>query len=217
LEQSHSTRLLTTRLRAGVAVALTAFVFAFAVRDVLHPHYMRQWPVPWYFLLHGWPLLAVNVVFYCYLSWLAFWLIRGTHGRERVVMVGWFVSILLAPLENVWRGPVAIMRYAEMFGLLVALLAAIAILLDFTTVSDSGTRPAQRGCREIGLSQVAARGRFEGGEKCRCAAGFVTRRYLCESKFWGLNFHEFTLVASSPPRRAVCAGERAGDSSSRCP
>jgi len=141
-EKIHATRLLTTRLRAGVAIGLTAFVFVLAVRDVVHPRFIRGWPLLGDFLLHGWPLLVFNVVFYFYLCWLAFWFIRGTHRRERVVMVGWFLAILVAPFQNVWREWAATIKYTAMFGLLIALLAAIAILLDSTTVADSGSRPA---------------------------------------------------------------------------
>jgi hypothetical protein len=58
-----------------------------------HRAHTRGWLLqPLDFVLHGWPLVAANVVFYGYLCWLAFWFIRGTHGRERVVMVGWFAK-----------------------------------------------------------------------------------------------------------------------------
>jgi hypothetical protein len=85
--------------------------------------------------------MAVNIAFYCYLCWLAFWLVRGTHGRERVTVVGWFVGVLLAPLENVWREWAVAMRYVEMFGLLVALLTALAILLELKSVTHATGRP----------------------------------------------------------------------------
>jgi hypothetical protein len=140
-KKAHLNRLLTTRLRASVAVGLTAFVFVFSIRDVLHPQQARGWLLPLDFLLHGWALTGVNIAFYCYLCWLAFWFIRGTHGRERVVMVGWFVTILLAPFESVWRQWAMAMRYVEALALLVALLASVAILLDSKAVAESSGRP----------------------------------------------------------------------------
>lgn len=78
---SQLTVILTSRLGTGVAIALTVFVFAQAVRDVLllvgpRPSLL----LPLEFLLHGWPLVAAIVVFYGYLCWLAFW-VYSRHSR----------------------------------------------------------------------------------------------------------------------------------------
>src|SRR5277367_3309102 len=104
MAQSRPTRLLTTRWRAGVAVGLTACVLALALRDVVLSSHRRGLLLPLDFWLHGWPLIAANVIFYGYLCWLAFWFIRGSHGRERVFIVGWFSATLLPPLELLQRG-----------------------------------------------------------------------------------------------------------------
>jgi threonine/homoserine efflux transporter RhtA len=93
-------------------------------------------------ILHGWALIAANVVFYIYLYWLGFWFVRGTHGRERVVMVGWFATILLSPLETLQRGWVLEVRYLCTLGLAVALPAAVSLLLHPTALGDSTGRPA---------------------------------------------------------------------------
>jgi hypothetical protein len=141
--QSQPTRLLTTRLRSGVAVGLTAFVFTLAVRDVFHRAHKRGWLLqPLDFALRGWPLVAANVVFYGYFCWLAFWFIRDTHGRERVVFVGWFATILLSPLEIVWRGWAMEIRYICTFGLAVALFAAVSLLLHPAIAGGSTARNA---------------------------------------------------------------------------
>lgn len=90
-------RFLTTRLRTTVALCLTVFVFALAIRNLLHA---SETKAGWLFtspLLHGWPWVVLSLFFYVYLCWLAFWLIRGTAGAERVFMVGWFAGILLSP------------------------------------------------------------------------------------------------------------------------
>jgi hypothetical protein len=129
----HPTGLLTTRVRTIAALSLTAFVFALAIRDVLHAGHTKA---GWLFtsaVLHGWPWVTLNVFFYGFLCWLAFWCIRGTGGTERIFMVGWFASILLSPLEAVrphWN--VAITHIAAI-GLAVALLAALALLLKHPT------------------------------------------------------------------------------------
>jgi hypothetical protein len=140
--QSQPTRLLTTRWRAGAAVGLTACVFALAVRDVLLSSHRRGLLIPLDSWLHGWPLVASNVVLYSYLCWLAFRFIRGSHGRERVFMVGWFSAVLLPPLEVLQHGFTLEIRYICAFGLAVSLLAAVSLLLHPTGIDDSTARIA---------------------------------------------------------------------------
>ena len=125
-----------------MAVGLTACVLALALRDVLLSSHRRGLLLPLDFWLHGWPLIAANVIFYGYLCWLAFWFIRGSHGRERVFIVGWFSAILLPPLEFLQRGFAVEIRYICAFGLAVSLLAAVSILLHPTGVDDSTARTA---------------------------------------------------------------------------
>ena len=133
MSPSHPTRLLTTRGRSAVALGLTGLVFALAFRDMLHAGHPKS---GWLFssaVPHGWPGIALSVFFYVYLCWLAFWFVGGTAGTERVFMVGWFVGILLSPLEVLrphWSS--AIMHIAAI-GLAVALLAALALLLKPST------------------------------------------------------------------------------------
>jgi hypothetical protein len=59
------------------------------------------------------------VAFYGYLCWLGFWFIRGTHGRERAVIVGWAIEIL---------------------GLAVSLFAAVSLLFH-PSAHDSDRKP----------------------------------------------------------------------------
>src|SRR5438552_3519484 len=96
MTQSLPTRLLTTRVRAAVALALTALVLAVQI-----PHW-RHTKSGWLFTdgWYGWLPVALDVFFYAYFCWLAFWLIRGTKGPERLFMVGWFAGILLSPVET---------------------------------------------------------------------------------------------------------------------
>jgi hypothetical protein len=122
LTEPHPARLLTTRVRIAFALGLTALLFAQAVRG-LHSH--RTEP-GWFLgapLLHSWPLIAVNVFIYGYICWLGFWFIRGTEGRERFFMVGWFAGVVLWPLKMLCPEWVVAMRYISAFGMAVALLA----------------------------------------------------------------------------------------------
>ena len=130
-------RLLTTRRRSIIALVLTGFVFMQALRALRPGHIESSWflGVP---LLHGWLLLAVNILLYLYICWLAFWFIRGTAGRERLFMVGWFVGILLWPLKMIRPQWAIATKYIGAFGLAVALLAAVALLLEPPVVCESG-------------------------------------------------------------------------------
>jgi len=137
--QPHPTRLLTTRLRIAFALGLTALVLVQNIRGLT----LYKVGQPWLLggpLLHGWVLVAVNVALYAYVSWLAFWFIRGTEGRERAFMVGWFVGFLLWPLSMLWPRSVVPIGHIGAFGLAVALFAALTLLLDHPkAVNSSGT------------------------------------------------------------------------------
>jgi len=141
LAQPHPTRLLTTRVRIAAAVELTAFVFALAIRGGLHLGRTESGSLlPFDFFLHGWALVVANIAVYLYLCWLGFWFIRGTAGPERFFMVGWFANILLGPIETLRPQSAGAIRHIGTFGLGVALLAALALLLSPTDVSGSSGR-----------------------------------------------------------------------------
>ena len=130
-------RLLTTRLRIALAMGLTALVLVQEIRR-LHPHPVG--PV-WLLgppLFHGWVFMAVNVLLYAYICWLAFWCVRGTAGRERFFMVGWFVGLLLWPLI-LWPRSAVPIDHIGSFGLAVALFAALALLLGHSEAVDSSS------------------------------------------------------------------------------
>jgi len=135
LTQPPPARLLTTRVRIAFALGLTVLVFAQAIRG-LHPSHTES---GWFLgapVLHGWPLIAVNILIYVYICWLGFWFIRGTEGLERFFMVGWFAGVLLWPLKMLLPQWSVTMRQISAFGLAVALLAAVALLLVPPGVAD---------------------------------------------------------------------------------
>jgi hypothetical protein len=78
----------------------------------------------------------VNVFVYGYICWLGFWFIRGTEGRERLFMVGWFASVVLWPLKMLRPEWVVAMRHIGVFGMAVALLAAVALLMVPPDLAD---------------------------------------------------------------------------------
>ncbi len=112
-------------------MALTALVLVLAVRGGLHPgHRGSGWLLQANFLLDGWRLTAVNVALYAYVCWLAFWFIRSTEGRERAMTVGWFIGILLSPLKTLLPEGALAVRYIEILGLAVAMLASLSLLAE---------------------------------------------------------------------------------------
>jgi hypothetical protein len=119
--------LLTTRTRSAVAVCLTLCVLVLAVRGALL--HQPSESVLRGFGLHGWLLILANVVLYGYLCWLGFWSVRGTHGRERLVVGGWFVDILLSPLKILLPESAVAVWIIGALGLTIALMAAISLLL----------------------------------------------------------------------------------------
>src|ERR1700730_7406778 len=81
-------------------------------------------------VLHGWLPTALDVFFYGYLCWLGFWFIRGTKGPEGVFMVGWSAGVLLSPLAALRPQWAVAIRHLGAFGLAVALLASLSLLLE---------------------------------------------------------------------------------------
>jgi hypothetical protein len=133
--------LLTTRTRSAVAVCLTLYVLVLAVRGSLL-HQPSQRPLLSGFGLHGWPLILVNVVMYGYLCWLGFRFVRSTHGRERLVMSGWLIAILLSPLKILLPESAVAVRIIGALGLTIALTAAISLLLRPAHPDGSPTETA---------------------------------------------------------------------------
>jgi hypothetical protein len=135
LTQPHTALLLTTRGRIAFALGLTTLVFVQDIRGLHRNHTEPGWFIgaP---LLHGWPLVAVNVFIYGYICWLGFWFIRGTVGRERFFMAGWFAGVVLWPIKMLRPGWALAVRYVGAFGLAVALLAAVALLLSPPDAAD---------------------------------------------------------------------------------
>jgi hypothetical protein len=124
-------------VRIVLALGLTALVFVQAIRGLRPGQIDSRWflGAP---LFHGWVLIAVNVLIYGYICWLGFWFVRGTAGRERLFMLGWFAGIILWPVKILRPQCAVITKHIGAFGLAVALLAALALLLEPPVVPESG-------------------------------------------------------------------------------
>lgn len=92
------------------------------------PHTQPQWLFPTTgVLLHGWWAKAASFLFYGYVCWVLFWFIRKTEGRERLWWVGWLASFLLWPLKMFLPQWAVASEIAEIFGVTLALIAAISL------------------------------------------------------------------------------------------
>jgi len=132
----RSALLLTTRPRAALAVALTAFVFALTIRDEQYGAHAKPMWLIFGGLLHGWSVIAINLAFYFCLCWSAFIVAHETKGRERLFMLGWF-GFLLSPIKVLrpqWAVPV---MHIETFGAILSLVAAVSLLLNPSEVVRS--------------------------------------------------------------------------------
>ena len=142
---SSQAKLLTTRTRTAVAIALTGCVFAQALRGAFTQtgHGRGRLLLDYFFGLNGWSLLALNVAFYAYLCWLAFCFIHGTAGTERVFMVGWFTGILLWPVKALRPEWWVAEHFISSIALGMALVAAFSLFGNHREVDSSGTTAVQ--------------------------------------------------------------------------
>jgi hypothetical protein len=136
--------LLSTRTRIAVAIVVTSYMLVLAMRDALRPgrHGSRRLLLDWFFGLHGWPLIALNVALYAYIGWLAFCFIRACAGRERIFLVGWFVSVLLWPVRAMWPDSGMAEHFVSGVALGVALCAAVSLLFKPQEVNSAGPNGA---------------------------------------------------------------------------
>jgi hypothetical protein len=119
-------------------MCVTALFLALAIRGLLSGRQRTEWIISPSVFFHGWLLIAVNGLFYCYVCWLGFWFIRNTNGGERFFVLSWCLGLFLWPLRMLWPQLSFPLRHIGAFGLAIALLAALALLLESSEVSDSG-------------------------------------------------------------------------------
>lgn len=93
-------------------------------------------------MFHGWVLIAFNAFIYGEICWIAFWCIRRTAGREHLVMAGMFANILLWPAKMLLPQWAFAIRHVGAFGLAIATLAALTLLLDSSNQADSNRADA---------------------------------------------------------------------------
>ena len=121
-----------------MGAALTAYMLALAIRDLLHPaHAKSGWLITSDGWLPNWLPTILNVTFYAVFCWMAFSWIRGSWGRERLFMAAWFAAILLSPLEALGPQWSLTINCVCTFGLAVALFVAMSLVLQRSNVTGS--------------------------------------------------------------------------------
>ena len=117
-----------------MGVVLTGYVAALTLRAAFwrSPHHFH-WLLPVDAFLPAWATLAVNVALYVWLLWLCIVFPRGLHGKERVLVIGWLLSLLLSLIQGlVSVSLAALIQYVRSASIMVAFFASVAILLQGT-------------------------------------------------------------------------------------
>jgi hypothetical protein len=143
-ERDNKLGLIRNRRTAVVSLVLTGFIAAMTFRAVFsHSSHPSGWLIPLDSLLPAWAARAVNVAFFVYLLWVCIEFFRGALGQERILVAGWFLGILLSPIQNlVLPSTAAAIQYVKAASIAVAFVAAVLILLERSTPrqrsADSG-------------------------------------------------------------------------------
>ncbi len=132
MDDSIHSRLITSTKGAALALALTGWMTADAIRDTLKPP-LQQFELPKFlaldFMLPHWMFVAVNIGFYLCLTWLAIAFFRSTAGKERAVVLGWSAKVLLTPLQGINPYVGYAIKYAQAACMMAALGACVSLLL----------------------------------------------------------------------------------------
>jgi hypothetical protein len=132
-------RLIGSRFTAAIGVILTGYVAALTLRAALwqSPHHFH-WILPVDTFLPARATLVVNVAFYAWLLWLCIVLPRAVHGKERILVTGWVLSLLLSLIQGlVWVSLAALIQDVRAASITVAFFAVVAILIEGPVSGDS--------------------------------------------------------------------------------
>jgi|HubBroStandDraft_5_1064220.scaffolds.fasta_scaffold03193_6 hypothetical protein len=125
-------RLIGTRFAAAIGVVLTGYVAALTLRAAFwqSPHRFH-WILPVDTFLPARATLVVNVAFYTWVLWLCIVFPRALHGKERVLALGWVLSLLLSLIQGLVSAALAaLIQYVRAASIMVAFFAALAILIE---------------------------------------------------------------------------------------
>jgi hypothetical protein len=122
-----------SRSGALFSVAFTGFLTYQTLRGVLHyriPHSMWVFiPLP---LLPNWMNIALNVLVYASIAWLCVAVFGMGGGKERLILAGWSVTLLLGLIQPFVPQEIAIsIQYLKGLAISVAFLMSVLIAFSF--------------------------------------------------------------------------------------
>jgi hypothetical protein len=132
-------RLIGSRSTAAIGVALTGYVAALTLRAALwqSPHHFR-WLLPVNAFLPARAALVANVAFYAWVLWLCIVFPRALHGKERILAIGWMLSLVLSLIQGLVSASLdALIQYVRAASMMVAFFAVLAILIQGRINGDS--------------------------------------------------------------------------------
>ncbi len=143
-EQKQWPCLIGTRFSAAVGVVLTGYVAALTLRATFwqSPHHFH-WLLAVDTFLSARVTVAVNLIFYAWLVWLCVVFPRALHGKERVLALGWAVSLVLSLIQGLVSASLgAFIQYVRAASIMIAFFAAVAILIEGPTRNTAASDEA---------------------------------------------------------------------------
>jgi hypothetical protein len=137
-EMTDQLQLVTTRLRAMVAVALTAGLLLLTVRSWIVPHPVKRW------VLGDISASVSNgAVFLVSVSLLCSTVFAGLRFNEKILITAFSVSGVLIPIGRLFPAVYGVLHCARFVFMMAAFIAACHILLSFRDQyrEEDGTPP----------------------------------------------------------------------------
>jgi hypothetical protein len=134
-------RLIGSRFTAAIGVVLTGYVAAETLRAALwqSPHHFH-WLLPVDTFLPARATLVANVALYAWVLWLCIVFPRALHGKERILAIGWMLSLLLSLIQGLLSASLAaLIQYVRAASIMVAFFGVLAILIEGRVSGDSAS------------------------------------------------------------------------------
>lgn len=147
-EIAKGSPLIRNRSSALLVVLGTGYLTALEIRAVLSPlPYSPSWILdPYAFRWPNWVVAAANVVFYLMLVYGFISIYRTARGKERVIVGGFCVAVLILPLKMLVAShatAIALIRILESICSGIAFFAALAILVESPSFGKSDAATAR--------------------------------------------------------------------------
>ena len=99
---------------------------------LFYPHHKCDW-LDFGLLRPAWLWLALSLFFYFYTLWLGIWFYRAARGKERILILALFLSILISKAQKYLPHSSTAIKYAEAPANVVTFIVAVYISRQFHT------------------------------------------------------------------------------------